>query len=189
MEISKNTKTAIYIGIALATVGFLFYRQKKNKEEATILLDFIAKMPSQVDLSKATDTAIVDVRKTKYNPNKIKIDNLYGAYKTNPAIKKAIANTVTELYASMKGVGTDEKPFFKALNRIKNKNTLMFVDLVYKAMFKQGLFEAMKEEVSLNNVQYGVFSDKTKYDLAIPLLSEGKWHPALASIFNRLPVY
>jgi hypothetical protein len=47
----------------------------------------------------------------------------------------------------------------------------------------------MKGEFALNNVQYAALSDKTKYDIAIPFLSEGKWHPIFAQYFQNLKDY
>lgn len=192
MNLSKLTprqkKVAIGISLSVVAIGILLYYRNKNQKDATAILDYVAKMPSQVDISQATDAGMELVRGTKIDLNKMKIDNLYGAYK-NALIKKAIANTVVELYSAMKGGGTDVKAFMKALTRIKNKNTLAFIDKVYNAQFKEGLFEAMKGESALNSVTYAAFSDKTKYDLAIPFLSEGKWHPALASYFNAIPTY
>lgn len=185
----KQKKVALYLGITAIAVGYLIYRRNKNQKEATALIEYINTLPSQVDLSLATKQGMDAVRGTKIDLNKLKIDNLSGSYATNPKVKDAIAKAVVDLYASMKGVGTDHKKFFNVLARIKNKNTLAFVDKLYKLMFKEGLFEAMKDETALNNVAYAVFSDKTRNDIAIPFLSEGKWHPIFATYFNNLPVY
>lgn len=192
MNISKLThkqkKIAIGVGISVIAISFLLYARSKNKKEASSILDYISKMPSQVDLSSATDSGMALVRGTKIDLSKMKIDNLSGAYK-NKDIRNAIAKIVTELYASMKNVGTDVKSFTNTLSRIKNKSTLAFIDRVYKASFKEGLFEAMKDEWKLNNPGYAQYSDKTKYDIPIPFLSESKWIPTLSNYFNNLPTY
>jgi len=185
---TKQRNIAIFVGIGAVTLGYLIYKRKKNNEESVALLDYISKMPSQTNLSSATQQGMDAVRGTKIDLNKLRIDNLYGSY-SNPKIRNAIANSVTELYASMKGGGTDVNSFAKNLGRIKNKNTLAFVDRIYKVQYKEGLFEAMKGESVLNNVQYKVFSDATKYDFAIPFFSESHWHPSLANYFNNLPTY
>lgn len=185
----KQKKVALFVGISVVAIGYLLYRSKQNKEEGTLLLDYVNTLPSQVDLSKNTDTGMTDTRNVKVDWSKIKIGNLSGDYKTNQQIRNEVAKVISELWASMKGVGTDVPRFMGALFKIKNKNTLSIVDQVYKLQNKEGLFEAMKGESALNNINYAVFSDKTKYDLTIPLLSEGKWSPALSVYFNSLPVY
>jgi len=184
----KHKKTAIYLGITALAVGYLMYVRKRNKEEAAAILEYINVMPIQNDASASTKQGMDAVRGTKIDMNKLSIGNLKGAY-SNPAIKNAIAKVVVNLYSTMKGGGTDVKVFAQALSSIKNKNTLAFVDKVYASMYKQGLFEAMKGEAVLNNIQYGQFSDKTKNDLAIPFYSEGYWNPSLAKYFNNLPIY
>ncbi len=190
---TKQRNIAIFAGIGAITIGYFIYTRKKNMEEANALLEYIATIPSQVNLSEATQQGMDAVRGTKIDLNKMAIIDgngklLYGAYKT-PAIRDAIAKTVSELKASMQGGGTDIKTFAKYLSKVRNKNTLALIDQVYKSMFKEGLFEAMKDEASLNNVQYVVFSDKTKYNIAIPFLTDGHWHPTLSVYFNNLPVY
>lgn len=184
----KQKHIAIFLGIGAVTIGYLIYARKKNQEEASAMLQYINSLPSQVDLSDATKQGMDAVRGTKIDFNKLSIGNLKGSY-TNPKIRSAVAKVVVDLYSSMKGAGIDIKPFYNALFSIKNKNTLAFVDKIYETMYKEGLFEAMKGESGLNNVYNSVFSDKTKYDLSIPFLSEGKWHPLLAKYFNDLPIY
>lgn len=194
MNISKLThkqkKIAIGVGISVIAIGFLLYSRSKNKKEASAILDYISKMPSQVDLSSATDSGMNLVRDTKIDLSKIKIDNLSGAYK-NKDIRNAISKVVVELYASMKGVGTNRTQLLNSLNRVKNKNTLAFIDRVYKAMYKEGLFEAMASESLLNNKAFNLFSDKTKYEVFYKptFMLDSKWAPEFAPYFNNLPIY
>lgn len=184
----KQKQIAIFVGIGAVTIGYLIYARKKNQEEATAVLQYINSLPSQVDLSEATKQGMDAVRGTKIDFNKLAIGTLKGSY-TNPKMRNAVSKTVVDLYSAMKGSDTDTKAFYGALFNVKNKNTLAFIDKIYKAMFKEGLFEAMKGESKLNSVYYSVFSDKTKYDLAIPFLSDGKWSPVLSTYFNNLPIY
>jgi hypothetical protein len=190
---TKQRNIAIFAGIGAITIGYFIYIRKKNNEEATALLEYIATIPSQVNLSEATQQGMDAVRGTKIDLNKMAIIDskgklLKGSYKT-PAIRDAIAKTVSELKASMQGAGTDAKSFALFLSRVRNKNTLALIDQVYKAMFKEGLFEAMKDEASLNNVHFARYSDKTKNDIAIPFFSDAHWHPNLSAYFNTLPMY
>lgn len=190
---TKQRNIAIFAGIGAITIGYFIYTRKKNIEEANALLEYIATIPSQVNLSEATQQGMDSVRGTKIDLNKMAIIDangklLKGAYST-PAIKNAIAKTVSELKSAMQGAGTDVKTFSKYLSKVRNKNTLALIDQVYKAMFGEGLFEAMKDESALNNANYVVFSDKTKYNIAIPFLTDGHWHPTLSTYFNSLPVY
>ena len=74
-------------------------------------------------------------------------------------------------------------------NTIQSKNTLAIVDKIYKGVYNEGLFEAMKDEAALNNALYTAFSDKTKYNIAIPFITEGKWHPVFAAYFQSLKDY
>jgi hypothetical protein len=184
---NKQRNIAIFVSIGLVTVGYFIYRRKRNNEEANAIIEFINSSASQVDINEAANQGIETVRGTKFDSNKLYVDNLKGKYEGK--IRDAVANIVINLNKSMSGLGTDDKLFFQTLVRIKNKNTLSFVDKVYKAMYKEGLFEAMKDETKLNNAAFALYSDKNKYDLIIPLLSESKWHPLLATYFSKLPLY
>lgn len=184
----KQRNVAIFVGIGVITIAYLVWKRKNNEKEAGAILEYINNMPSQVDASDGAQQGMDIVRGTKIDFNKMKVDNLSGSYK-NPAIRNAIANIVTELYASIKGGGTDIKNFTKQFDRVKNKNTMAFIDKVYKAQFKEGLFEAMKGEVALSSPYYAMFNDKTKYDMIIPFFSETKWNPKLSAYFENLPTY
>lgn len=190
---SETKKALIFGGIAAGVIGFVIYTRNKNQKEAELILSYINQLPSQVDKSAAAQQGIDTVKATKFDQNRLHVlDNngkaLYGKYST-PAIKSAITSIVTDLHKSMNRAGTDTSLFFKAFSRIRNKNTMGFVDQIYKALYKEYLFEAMKDESALNSTAYGVFSDKTKYDIAIPLLSEGYWHPSIAKWLNSISLY
>ena len=189
---SRQKNIAIFVGIGAITIGYLIWKRNKNEKEATAILEYINTLPSQVDLNQATEQGIKDVQDIKLRTDRIVVKEggkiVVGSIK-DPKIGGYIANYVQRLNTAIKGAGTDYKELFEVLSRIRTKNTLKWVDTIYKTMFKEGLFEAMKSETLLNNVNYAVFSDKTKYDIAIPFLSEGKWHPALATYFNSLPSY
>ena len=186
-NLGKN-QNIIYGALAVGAIGYLLYVNKKNKEEGSVLLQYINNMPSQTNLTQATEQGIASVQNTKVDTKKIRINKMIGDYK-NPKIRNEIAKTVTELWASMKGIGTDNKAFWNALSKIQSKNTLAFVNQIYKSQYKETLFEAMKNESALNNKGYAVYSDATKYDIMIPLLSGSHWNPLLATYFNNLPVY
>ena len=183
---SRQKNIAIFVGIGAITIGYLIWKRKKNEAEANALLEAIGVSLSQVDKNEASAQAIQQIQAMNVDPKKLKVDNLVGH---SPKMRDAIANITTELWASMKGGGTSLNKFSEQFKRIKNKNTLSYIDKIYKAQHKEGLFEAMKGEFALANSGYAMFSDKTKYDLIIPFFSEVKWHPNLANYFNSLPLY
>lgn len=188
----ENKKIAIYLGIAALTIGFLIYRRKQNEKEAGALLDYISKMPSQVDLNKAAEQGIKDVQDVKLRTDRVVVkegNKIVTGPVSDPKMKGYLANYVQRLHTAIDGPSTNTKEVFEVLSRIRTKNTLKWVDTIYKSMFKEDLFKAMAGESSLNNPIFAVFSDKTKYDLQIPFLSEGKWHPSIAGWLNNLPVY
>jgi len=182
----KQKNIAIFVGIGAIAIGYLIWKRKKNEAEANALLEAIGTSLSQVDTNEASVQAIQQIQAMNIDPKNLKVDNLVGY---SPKMRDAIANISTELYLSMKGAGTNLGNFAKQLNRIKNKNTLAFIDKIYKEAHKEGLFEAMKGELALANSAYAMFSDKTKYNIVIPFFSEVKWHPKLANYFNNLPTY
>ena len=190
---AETKKTLIFGGVALGVAGFIIYTRNKNQKESEAILEYISQIPSQVDKSAATSQGIYTVLKTNFDQNRLHVidssgKDLYGKY-SNSAMKNAISNIVVDLHKSISGAGTDTKLFFKTFQRIRNKNTMGFIDKIYKGMYGESLFEAMKGETALNSTAFGVFSDKTKNDLAIPLLSEGYWHPNIGEWINRISLY
>lgn len=184
------TKKEIFITSAVvfgSIILYAVYRNKRGNDISSALEDYINKSYTETDISKGGDEAISDIGKIKIDFNKMHIGNLYGKY-SNPAIRNELAKTVTELWASMKGAGTDLKPFYQNFSKIKNKNTMAFIDTVYKAMHGEGLFQAMKGEISLNNSQYGQFSDKNPLLSNIPFINS-YWHPTIAKYLTKLPNY
>jgi hypothetical protein len=185
---SRGKKIALFVGIGVIATGYFLYARKKNKDEANVILDYISKLPSQVDLSAATEQGIQSIQNIKFDPKRISISGKKGAI-DNATIRSEVTKVVKQLHDAIDGLGTSLTPFFDALKRIGNKNTFYAVDYIYKSVYKEGLFEAMKGEFALNNVNYALLSDKTKYNIAIPFLSEGKWHPVFAQYFGALKDY
>lgn len=183
-------KKKIVIGgliIAGASIAYLIYRSKQNQKEGDALLAYINKAYSQVDHSAAADQAIKETLNIKIDPNKLKVDNLSGKY--SPAIRNAISNVMTNLWAAMKGGGTNVEALMKQLSRIKSKNTLAFVDQMFKAQFGTGIFEWMKDEYALNNTVYGLYSDKTSSVMNLIPFSKAYWHPQISAYLQKLPEY
>jgi hypothetical protein len=185
---AKQKKYSLLIGGVLVLTGVYLYWRRRVKKEGESLLAYVNSMPSQVNLTEAAEQGIKDIKAVPFDANKLKVDNLSGSIK-DTKIKNALANVATELYAAMKGPGTNVSSFAKNLNRIKNKNTLKFLNELYKALFKEDLFQAMKSETSLNNTTYALWSDKTKYNMMIPGISDSHWNPVLAQFFNNLKIY
>lgn len=187
---SKNVNIAIFSGVVLvSSIMFLIYKKKENEIEVNALLDYIdKKVYSDVDPTKAAEQAISQIQTMKIDLNKLHIGNLYGRYYDNAEIRNALAHQTTELWAAMKGVGTDVKPFINAFVQIKNKNTFAFIDRLYKAKFGEGLFEAMSHESALNNTAYSVYEDN-KWQLVVPFLSKGRWNPSISNYLKNLPDY
>lgn len=184
----KTKKILLFVGIAGIATAYLIYRSKKNEQEGLALLESIGKQYSEVDKNSAGNQAIQNIQSTAFDKNKIRIGSLYGPL-SNKAISDAVAKATTGLYYAMKGIGTDVKPFATALNQIKNKNTMFLINQTFKAMYGQDLFKMMQGETALNNVQYRVFSDKTKSSFAIPFYSDAHWHPIISAYLEKLPTY
>lgn len=196
--LTKGQKITGLLLIGGGVVGFLYWQSKKNEEEAKTLLDYINMTPSQVDKNVAAESAIKTTENTKLDPNKIHVadasgKDLFGKL-SDPKIKDALGNIMFELKESMSNVnkpisGTDVKRFFKAFTRIRNKNTMGLVNNAYKGFAGEKLFDAMKGESQLNSTAFKVFSDKTKYDLMIPGLSDSHWSPAVSEWMNKISLY
>jgi len=188
----QQKKYAIIVGALVVAAGGYYYWRRKVSLEGDALLDYVKSLPSQVDLSKATEQGIKDVEDVKLRTDRVVVKDggkILAGPVGNTKLKNLLASYAQRLHTAMAGAGTNTKEVFAVLDSIRTKNTLKWVDAMYKGVFKEGLFDAMKGEAALNNVQFGVFSDKTKYDLAIPGITESHWHPALASYFNSLPIY
>jgi len=186
-----SKKSNIAIISALVVVGgisYLVYRKYRGGKEVSALTDYIDGTYTQTNLSTGGDEAITNIGNIKIDPNKIRIGSLFGNSKTT-AIRDAIAKTVTDLRTSMQGGSTDTKLFYSAFYRIKNKNTMAFVDAVYKVLFKEGLFEAMKDEYALYNSGNAFFNDDNTILKSIPFLSKGNWNPFIAKYLQALPDY
>ena len=160
---SRQKNIAIFVGIGAITIGYLIWKRNKNEKEATAILEYINTLPSQVDLNQATEQGIKDVQDIKLRTDRIVVKEggkiVVGSIK-DPKIGGYIANYVQRLNTAIKGAGTDYKELFEVLSRIRTKNTLKWVDTIYKTMFKEGLFEAMKSETLLNNVNYNNYMIK-----------------------------
>ena len=184
---AKNKRNIVLLSLLAGTIVFVLIRRKVNSNQAEALLDYVNKMPSQVDLSTNVDTGISSTLSTKPDWNKLKIDNLVGPG-NNPSVRDTMAKVTTNLKVAMAGLGTDDKAFYRELFRIKNKSTLSAVNTLYKAQHGETLFDAMKGESKLNNMYFAQFSDKTKNSLYIPGFSDSKWSPILSVYFNNLPI-
>lgn len=184
---AKNKRNIVLLSLLAGTVAFVLIRRKVNSNQAKALLDYVNAMPSQVDLSSNVDKGIYDTSNTKPDWNKLKIDTMVGPG-NNPSIRNAMARIATNLKVAMGGLGTDDKAFYRELFRIKNKATLSAVNILYREVHGETLFDAMKGESKLNNVYFAAFSDKTKNSLYIPGLSDAKWSPILSAYFNQLKI-
>lgn len=184
------TKKEIFITSTIvfgSIIVYAVYRNKKGNDISKALEEYINQSYTQTDITKGAEEAIADVGKIKVDLNKIHIGNFYGKY-SNPAIRNEIAKTATELWAAIKGAGTDMKPFWNNFSKIKNKNTMAFIDSVYKSLHGKGLFDDMRGEIMLNNSQYGRFSDKNPLFSNIPFINS-YWHPTIATYLTKLPNY
>lgn len=189
----KRTAIVITGAVLLAgTAGFLVYRSKKNEEEGQALLEFLksARALDQTNATKAANEQISAVQALKLDPNRVRIGKLSGKLTDKP-IKDLMAKTNVEIYSAMKGLGTDNSAFLRALGQVKSKNTLAFIDKVFKVQYGEGLFEMMKGETKLNNKEYCAASEKTNSMLrqVFPMFGTACWVPWLGAWMNKLPDY
>ncbi len=183
----KNTKIVLFTGVAAATVGILYWHSKQNEKEGNALLEAIDKSYAQNDTNAAGKQAIQEIQNTKLRNDKIAVGKFYGNIK-DPKVSAAYDQLYKDLWASMKGIGTNLNAFYGAFFQIRNKNTAAYIDKMFKVQFGEGLFEMMSKETKLNNAAFGRFSDKTKNEIAIPFY-DSYWNPLVAKYLTLLPTY
>ncbi len=192
MSINKNIAIGCGI-IAGAGIVYLAYRKIHGDALAKALNKYIdANIYSQTNPTKAAEQAITKIESMKIDTNRIHIGNLYGKYSDNPAMRDALAKTATELFDSINGAGTNLTKFFSAFFQVKNKNTMAFINLVYKSLpinkTKESLFKAMAGEIALNNTANSIYEDD-KWQVVIPFFSQNRWTPVISNYLSGLSDY
>lgn len=195
---TNNAKIITGVVVVGAATGFLIYQSRKNEAEGKELLDYLK--TSVLDQTNATKAAADQIKNidaiqsgtgpVKMDPAKIKIGNLSGNAK-DPKIRDLLAKTNQELASSMKRIGTDQTAFFNALKNIKSKNTLAYIDKVFKVQYGEGLMKMMSGEQVFFNPSWCKYSEKTNTAMValFPAFSNGCWTPWLAEWIFKLPEY
>lgn len=191
---SKKAILIISGTVLVGGVSYLIYKKWKGDREVTALSDYIAnKTYDQLNTSAGADQAIDNITNTKIDTNKIHIGGLFGVDSPNSPIRAAVLKTVQDLNKAIKGGGTSVTAFLNAFYTIKNQNTMALVDAIYKGIYKEGLFDAMKKEVILNNPLNKMFDEnqglaRTLLLPSIPSI-KGSWIPQISQYLQNLPEY
>lgn len=157
----KNKKIAIGIslGIAAAGIGFLVYRRKENKKNSMALLEYIESLPkintsgAVVDvLNNASQSIINEINSTSaaaLNGKGVMFDGkAYILGKDNKALSPKAAEIAKQLRDSMKGVNiiSNVSDFMKAFSRIGNKNAMVYMNILYKSLYGETMWQAINGE-------------------------------------------
>ncbi len=193
-----NKTTPVVIGIVLiaAAGGYLVYRSKRNAAEGEALLAFINASVDETNATKAANDQIKAMSAVKVDPNRIKIGTLSGK-SSDQRIRDLLAKTNVGIASAMQGAGTDTIGMLNALKNIKSKNTLAFIDKVFKAQYKEGIFEMMQGEKAFFSQAFCKYSEKTNTTgnqmigqmFPIVAATTGCWAPWIAEWIYRLPEY
>lgn len=157
----KNRKIAIGItvGVAFAGIGYLIYRRHENKKNSAALLEYIDSLPkvnttgAVVDvLNNASQSIINEINSTSasaLNGKGLVFDGKsYVLGKDNKALSPKAAEIAKQLRDSMKGINvmSNVGEFMKAFSRIGNKNAMVYMNILYKSLYGETMWQAINGE-------------------------------------------
>lgn len=157
----KNRKIAIGItvGVAFAGIGYLIYRRHENKQNSSELLKYIDSLPkvnttgAVVDvLNNASQSIINEINSTSasaLNGKGLVFDGKsYVLGKDNKALSPKAAEIAKQLRDSMKGINvmSNVGEFMKAFSRIGNKNAMVYMNILYKSLYGETMWQAINGE-------------------------------------------
>lgn len=157
----KNRKIAIGItvGVAFAGIGYLIYRRHENKQNSSELLKYIDTLPkvnttgALVDvLNNASQSIMNEINSTSasaLNGKGLVFDGKsYVLGKDNKALSPKAAEIAKQLRDSMKGINvmSNVGEFMKAFSRIGNKNAMVYMNILYKSLYGETMWQAINGE-------------------------------------------
>lgn len=156
---NKKIALGITLTVAAAGIGYLFYRRHENKKNSAALLEYIDSLPkintsgAVVDvLDKASQSIINEINSTSataLNGKGIVFDGKsYILGKDNAAITPKVTEIARQLRDSMKGVNvlSNVAEFMKGFSRIGNKNAMVYMNILYKSLYGETMWQAINGE-------------------------------------------
>lgn len=156
---NKKIALGITLTVAAAGIGYLLYRRHENKKNSAALLEYIDSLPkintsgAVVDvLDKASQSIINEINSTSataLNGKGIVFDGKsYILGKDNKAMSPKAAEIAKQLRDSMKGVNvlSNVAEFMKAFSRIGNKNAMVYMNILYKSLYGETMWQAINGE-------------------------------------------
>lgn len=156
---NKKIALGITLTVAAAGIGYLFYRRNENKKNSAALLEYIDSLPkintsgAVVDvLDKASQSIINEINSTSataLNGKGIVFDGKsYILGKDNKAMSPKAAEIAKQLRDSMKGINvmSNVGEFMKAFSRIGNKNAMVYMNILYKSLYGETMWQAINGE-------------------------------------------
>ena len=183
---NKKIAVGVTLGVAFVGIGYLMYRRNENKKNSAALLEYIDSLPKinttagVVDvLNAASQSAINDINSTSVTALNGKVFVFDGKSftlgKDNKAITEKVTAIAKQLNDSMKGVNVTSNvaEFMKAFSRIGNKNAMVYMNIIYKALYGETMWQAINGEQWLysgNNKAISFFNvDAPNYNPAITM--------------------
>jgi hypothetical protein len=164
---NKNKKIIIGTSMVVLTtiIVYLIYKRNLNKKNSELMSNYIDELPKintqsaiNETLNKDTDAAqnqttgaYQDIAK-KYNPPVVILDGrrLNLANPTESKIARDLmANILSNLGASMSGLKTNTKEFDRNFKRIGSYSAFTYLNSIYKIIYKEDLWSAIKGESKL----------------------------------------
>ncbi len=156
---TKKIALGITISIAAVGIGYLVYRRNENKKNSASLLAYIDSLPkintgaAMVDvMNNASQSVINDINSTSVtslNGKALVFDSkAFILGKDNKAITSKVTEIARQLNESMKGVNvlSNVAEFMKAFSRIGNKNAMVYMNILYKSLYGETMWQAINSE-------------------------------------------
>lgn len=157
----KNKKIVIGVtlGVAALGIGYLMYRRSENKKNSLALMEYIDSLPAinspgaMVNtLNTVSDSVINEINSTSVsalNGKALVFDGRsYVLGKDNKAITDKVVDIAKQLYNSMKGVNVTSNvaEFMRGFSRIGNKNAMVYMNILYKSLYGETMWQAINGE-------------------------------------------
>lgn len=191
---SKNKKLAIIGGLTIAAlgVGYLVYKRRVNKINSGLMLEYINELPkentaaAQTNIQNQISSSVInEINSTSASALKGKaliFDNKsYILGKNDKEISDKAVSITTGLRDAMAGVNvlSNVDEFMKSFSRIGNKNAMVYINILYKARFKETMWEAINAEKWL---YLGTFKKLDVLNVAdLP-----NYHPSITAHLKKL---
>lgn len=160
---NKNKKIAIGITLTLlaAGTGYLIYKRSVNKKNAILMEEYISSLPkqntaaAQTELENTISAGVINqidsTSASALNGKTLVFDNKsYVLGKTtNTDFNDKVYRIAKALNEAMVGPSTNVDNFIAAFKRIGNKNAMVYMNIYYKALYKETMWQAINGETAL----------------------------------------